>query len=186
MRQAQVGALPVVTVTLLLAPWVEETLRFSLDLGQWRTIGLAFLLGSFVVATLSDLKRLSAQREFLEVWVLFTLGVLAYDLVVLAMDEVAWSLWPVVAIKWGLILVLGLLSWQPTGALFKLARADVFASAAAASLLSPLLVLLFWVALKVFAVVLRPVLARGRPYWPFMPVVSAATVAVLVPGLLLP
>lgn len=165
---------------LLLAPWLDEALRFSLELGQWRTLGLAFLLGSFTVATLSDLKRLSAQREFFEVWVVFTLGVLAYDVAQSGMRD--WALWQTVALKWGIIAGLGLLSWQRVGPIFRLARADVFACTAAAALLTPLLVLLFWVVLKVLALVLQPVLARGRPYWPFMPVVTGAVIVVLAAG----
>jgi hypothetical protein len=41
--------------------------------------GLAFLLGSFTVATWSDLKRLCAQREFVEIWLLFALAMLGHD-----------------------------------------------------------------------------------------------------------
>ena len=44
---------------------------------SWQPLGLAFLLGSFTVATLSDLRRLSAQREFVEVWWLFIVAVKA-------------------------------------------------------------------------------------------------------------
>src|ERR1700736_5808963 len=44
-------------------PWVGQAFDLSLALSNWRQLGLAFLLGSFAVATWSDLKRLSAQRE---------------------------------------------------------------------------------------------------------------------------
>lgn len=171
-------------MVVLVAPWVEEVLSFSLELTQAQTLGLAFLLGSFTVATLSDLKRLSAQREFLEIWVLFTLGVLAYDVVLSGTN--AWALWQLVAVKWGVILVLGLLSWQHVGGIFKLARADVFACTAAAALLSPLLIVAFWIVLKLAALVLRPLLQRGHGPWPFMPVVSVAVVIVLVLALFVP
>ncbi len=160
--------------------WTDAVLDLSLGLGTWPELGLAFLLGSFVVATLSDLKRLSAQREFLEVWVLFTLGALAYQVWVSWAD--GWHLWQVVAIKWGLIVVLGVLSWQKVGPIFRLARADVFACMAAAALLPPLLVLAFWALLKLVALGLKPILARGRPYWPFMPVVTVAVIVTLVAG----
>lgn len=164
--------------------WMEAVLEVSPELGRWPTLGIAFLLGSFTVATLSDLKRLSAQREFLEVWVLFTGAILAFNIWETA--SLGWDLWQVVAIKWGLILVLGLFSWQGVGGIFNLARADVFACTATAALLSPLLILVFWVLLKLTALVLRPILARGRPYWPFMPVVSVATLIVLAAAVLLP
>lgn len=171
-------------MVLLVAPWVEEVLAFSLELTQAQTLGLAFLLGSFAVATLSDLKRLSAQREFLEIWVLFTAGVLAYDLTTTGMA--GWVLWQVLAVKWGLILVLGLLSWQHVGGIFRLARADVFACTAAAALLSPLLVVAFWIVLKVGAFALRPLLQRGHGPWPFMPVVTLAVLIVLGVALFVP
>lgn len=171
-------------MVLLLAPWLEEVLAVSLDLTQAQTIGLAFLLGSFAVATLSDLKRLSAQREFLEIWVLFTLGVLTYDAVTTWMA--GWSMWQVPALKWGLIATLAVFSWQRVGGIFHLARADVWACTAAAALLSPLLVLAFWIVLKLVALVLRPLLQRGHGPWPFMPVVSVAVVLVLAVGLFVP
>jgi hypothetical protein len=49
-------------------------------------------------------------------------------------------------------------------------------------LLSPALVVLFYVEAKLIALVVGPVLARGRGYWPFMPVVSLATVGILLLG----
>ncbi len=171
-------------MVLLAAPWVEEVLAFPPELAEAQAFGLAFLLGSFAVATLSDLKRLSAQREFLEVWVLFTLGLLAYDVTVSGLD--GWALWQAVTVKWVLITALGLMSWHKIGPLFRLARADVFACTAAAALLSPLLIVLFWLVLKVAALGLRPLLARGRAQWPFMPVVSLATVVVFALGFLEP
>lgn len=166
------------------AAWVSELFRFSLDLAQPQLLGLAFLLGSFTVATLSDLKRLSAQREFLEAWVLFTVGVFAYD--VFTVWQAGWALWQVTAAKWGLISVLGVLSWQKVGVVFRLARADVFACTAAAALLAPLLVIGFWLVLKVVAAGLRPLLARGKGHWPFMPVVTVSVIVVMAAGLLAP
>ena len=62
------------------APWLKEAFDLSLNLTHGRQLGLAFLLGSFSVATWSDLKRLSAQREFLEIWLVFLVGMLGYDL----------------------------------------------------------------------------------------------------------
>lgn len=164
----------------MVGAWVEETFQVSLALTEWQTLGLAFLLGSFAVATLSDLKRLSAQREFLEIWVVFTVGVLVYD--AFTLWRAGWALWQAGAIKWGVIVLLGVLSWERVGVLFRLARADVWACAAAVALLSPVLVVAFWVVLKGFALVLRPLLQRGRGPWPFMPVVSAATLVVLGVG----
>lgn len=166
------------------AAWVDEVFRLSLEFTQPQLIGLAFLLGSFAVASLSDLKRLSAQREFLEVWVLFGLGVLVYDGVTLW--QAGWELWQVAAAKWGVIAVLATLSWERVGVVFSLARADVWACVAAASLLAPLLVIGFWLVLKLVAAVARPLLARGAGPWPFMPVVTLSVLVVMTGGLLAP
>lgn len=168
----------------MVATWVEELFQISLQLTTAQLLGLAFLLGSFTVATLSDLKRLSAQREFLEAWVLFALGVFAYDAFTLWQD--GWALWQVPAIKWTLIAVLAALSWQPVGVLFRLARADVWACVAAAALLSPVLVVGFWIVLKVVAAGLKPLLARGKAHWPFMPVVTVSVIVVGAAGLVAP
>ena len=54
--------------------------------------------------------------------------------------------------------------------------------AAAASLLNPPLVVVFYLGARLLAVVLAPLLSRGRRFYPFMPVVSLATLAVLLLG----
>lgn len=166
------------------AEWISELFRLSLEFTQAQLLGLAFLLGTFAVASLSDLKRLSAQREFLEVWVLFAIGVFAYDGFTLWQAD--WLLWQVPAAKWLAIATLAVLSWQRVGVVFHLARADVWACVAAASLLAPLLVIGFWLVLKLVAAVARPLLARGVGPWPFMPVVSISVVLVAAAGLLAP
>jgi hypothetical protein len=153
-------------------------LTMALQLSHWQQLGLAFLLGSFAVATWSDLKYLAAQREFVEVWLLFLAAALGYD---------AWRGWrelgpDATVLKWALIAGLSVLSLRRVGVLFRLAWGDVAALAAAASLLPPLLVVALYGAAKLFALALGPALARGRPSWPFMPVVSLATLAVLALG----
>ncbi len=167
-----------------MAAWVNEVFSLSLEFTQPQMLGLAFLLGSFAVASLSDLKRLSAQREFLEVWVLFGLGVLAYD--GFTLWQQAWLMWQVPAAKWAAVTILAVLSWERVGVVFRLARADVWACIAAASLLSPLLVLGFWIVLKVVAAGFRPILARGGGPWPFMPVVTVSVILVGLAGLIAP
>jgi hypothetical protein len=163
-----------------LPAWVEKVFTLSLELSQWRQLGLAFLLGSFAVATLSDLRRLSAQQEFVEIWVLFLLGMLAYDLRDLYVGTDADRM---LLAKWGLILVLSVLSLHRVGVLFRLAFGDVAALAAAASLLTPALIVILFLAAKCIAAVLGPILSRGRAYYPFMPVVTLATLLVLALGL---
>jgi hypothetical protein len=158
--------------------WLKEA-GLALQLDLWQQFGLAFLLGSFSVATLSDLKRLSAQREFVEIWLVFVLAMLALD-VFHAYLGPASAL--TVGIKWALIAVLSLLSWRRVGVLFRLAPGDVAALAAAASLLTPALVAVFYLVAKGIALIIGPLLRRGRPVWPFMPVVSLATLAVVALG----
>ena len=163
--------------------WVGQALDLSLTLSYWRQLGLAFLLGSFAVATWSDLKRLSAQREFLEIWLAFLAGMLAVDVYDAWFREAAWQ---VPAVKWGLIVLFSLVSLERLPLpyrLFRLAPADVAALAAAASLLAPILVILFYLAAKLLSKLIGPLLRRGR-YYPFMPVVSLATVGVLAVALL--
>ncbi len=159
---------------------LEKALTYSLQLSSWQQLGLAFLLGSFTVATLSDLKHLSAQREFLEVWLLFLLGVLGFELYDLHAGRADPT---TLALKWGLIAVLSVLSLAKVGLLFRLAIADVAALAAAACLLPPVLILLFYGLAKLLSWPAARVLWSGRPVYPFMPVVSLATLAVLAVGL---
>jgi hypothetical protein len=162
--------------------WAEG-MTLALELAPWQQFGLAFLLGSFAVATWSDLKHLSAQREFVEIWLLFLGAVLAFDAWHARQADAAWE---TPGLKWGLIAVFSVLSWRRVGVLFRLAPADVAALAAAASLLPPALVVLFYLAAKVIALGLAPLLARGKPFWPFMPVVTLATLAALALGWLVP
>jgi hypothetical protein len=164
--------------------WLQESLSPELRLLPWQQFGLAFLLGSFAVATLSDLKRLSAQREFLEIWLLFLVVILGLDVYEAGVSQsVAWQR---IAVKWGLIALFSLLSFRQVGVLFRLAFGDVAALAAAASLLSPALIVLFYVCARILAYVVAPLLRRNdRQVWPFMPVVALATLAMLGLALLL-
>jgi hypothetical protein len=161
--------------------WLQETCTLSLRLSHGQQLGLAFLLGSFAVATWSDLKYLSAQREFLEVWLFVVVCAFGYDCWRAHQGEIQG---PSVVFKWALIGVLSLISLREVGYLFRLARGDVAALAAAAGLLPPLLIVILFVFAKAISYVLAPVLLRGRNVYPFMPVVSAATLLVLVLGLL--
>lgn len=135
---------------------------------------LFFLLGSQAVAGLSDLRRMSAQREFMEIWIIFVFVVLLID---------AWRVWQQDAdwllhlVKWGLVAAAGILSWQPVGVLFRLARGDVWAIVAVACLFNPLFIVIYVVVLKISDLALKPVLrafGSGGSY-PFIPVVILAT-----------
>src|SRR5271154_6121278 len=96
----------------MILPFRLEEMNIALELTPWQQFGLAFLLGSFAVATWSDLKYLSAQREFLEVWLFFLACVLLYDV-----RQAFWGDRDVSAllIKWCLIVLLSLLSAEQAG-----------------------------------------------------------------------
>jgi hypothetical protein len=151
----------------------------ALDLSQWEVYGLFFLLGSFAVATLSDVKHMSAQREFMDVWWIVALVLLGVQLwrAQFAPDA------PLI-VKWVLVGLFGLLSHRAIGLWLRLATADVAACVAAAMLLSPGLVLAFFLLLKLLSWPMSKLLARGKPAYPFMPVITLATIAILAIGFL--
>lgn len=150
-----------------------------LTLARFQLYGLIFLLGSFSVATLSDLKHMSAQREFTEIWALFFLSFLGYDIYIGYTQGADWILYA----KWGLIGLFAIAGF--TGVLFNVALGDMFASLAVVALLPPPFILFFILALKIFQLVLGPFLKVGfgkKRSYPFLPVVSAATVSTLILG----
>jgi len=147
-------------------------LAIDLSLGQYQLYGLIFLIGSFSVATLSDLRRMSAQVEFTEVWTIFILIFFVVDLV----------LWKNsnhidVFLKWMLILVFLLISDMRIGFLFKMAKGDLLACASVLILLPFFLGILFLILLKLFDLMMRPILrhAGAKGAYPFMPVVFITT-----------
>lgn len=156
----------------------------ALDIGYWMhpplvepyTYGLFFLLGSFTVAALSDVRRMSAQSEFLHVWVIVVVALLLLDVYQLRVEPVDRFL-----VKWAAIFTLCVLSYKHVGVLFRLEWGDVSAMAAVCGLLSPLLVVIFFVILKGVDLVMRPFLRQwGREgAYPFMPVVTASTFVTL-------
>lgn len=151
--------------------WLADLL--ALDLSSMQVYALFFLLGSFTVAALSDVKHLSAQREFVEVWGIFTAVLLLVHL-----WDLEWS--PDVAfwVKWGLLTLVCVASIDRVGWLFRLAPGDVFAMAAAMSLLSPVLIVVFVVALKLASWPVMKLTARGNAY-PFLPVITVGTMGIL-------
>ena len=151
----------------------------SWELSPWEVYGLFFLLGSFAVATLSDVKHMSAQREFMDVWWAFAAVILAVQLYAADFAPQAPFF-----VKWALVLLLGILCHRAVGAWLRLATADVAAVVAAAALFPPLLVLAYFALLKVLAWPAAWLLARGKPAYPFMPGVTAATLLVISLALL--
>lgn len=136
---------------------------------------LWFLLGSFTVATLSDLKHLSAQKEFLQIWLLFVLIVFVTDIYYhyyLKQDIIY------LVLKWTLIFVFMPLYFHYYG---KIAWGDIFAKMAACSLLSPVFVVVFIVFINIIDRITRGLwqkCGRGQ-FYPFMPVIFLTTVILL-------
>jgi len=132
---------------------------------------LWFLLGSFTVATLSDLKHLSAQKEFLEVWVLFVLAMLGTDIYFhyFILENVFY-----LSVKWGLIFIFLPLYFHYFR---KIAWGDIFAKMAACSLFSPLLIIVFVILVRIVDFLTRFIWKRyGRAgVYPFMPVILLTT-----------
>jgi hypothetical protein len=139
--------------------------------------GLLFLLGSFTVASLSDIKRMAAQKEFAQVWLVFIAAVFLYDFYRIAEIHLAYF-----TVKWILIGLFALVSWRHIGIVLSLSEMDVTAACAVMSLLAPLLVACYYLVLVVFNILLKPALRRFGDgiSMPFMPVVFAATVVMLI------
>jgi hypothetical protein len=154
-------------------------LDFSMD--QLQLYGLAFLLGSYSVATLSDVKRMSAQSEFVSIWAVITIGLFVIDVYLMGINSLAWEIFTV---KWLVIVLFSLISHERVGLYFRLATGDVVAIMAAAALLTPLLVVLLYILLKVVDVIMAPGLASfgTKTAYPFMPVIFVATIIVLLIG----
>ncbi len=152
----------------------------SLSLSNFQLYGLIFLLGSFSVASLSDLKRMSAQREFLEIWLLFSLVFLGNDIFIGYTEGADLTIY----IKWGLIGVFLILWFFKV--ILKTAVGDALACVAVMSLLTPLFIIIFLIFLKLSEALMGPLLKAmfgGKDSYPFLPVVSIATIITLIVGL---
>lgn len=142
---------------------------------QLQLYGLVFLLGSFTVASLSDLKRMAAQKDFAEVWAAFTILFLLYDLH--HIDQLAPTS---VIIKWAAVLAFIVASLKYTTYWFTLSPMDIAAACAVMSLLDYRHVILYYFILVIFKEIMNPVLKRfgDAGAYPFLPVVLVSTVVV--------
>jgi hypothetical protein len=140
--------------------------------------GLVFLIGSLTVASLSDLKRMAAQREFAEVWLLFTLCFFGYDLYHSYQEA---SNITFIA-KWAMIAIFAIFSWKYFGIILSLSEMDLTASFAVMSLLSPIFILGFYLLLIAFKTILTPILKKFGDglSMPFLPVILTATTTLII------
>jgi len=163
-----------------LVPWITP------NFGTWQLLGMAFVLGNFFTATADDLDHMASTKGFLKTWTLIVIVVLGLDI-----GDLLWGgynfnrdMVPFI-VKWVLLMVLCILSHMNVGAIFKLATGDVLAIACAGALLSPILILFFFLILKLIDLVEKPLLRKfgdGDAY-PFMPVVFTSYAILLLIGL---
>ncbi|MFH0861205.1 MAG: hypothetical protein V1921_08380 [Candidatus Altiarchaeota archaeon] len=142
---------------------------------QIQILGLVFLLGSLTVAALSDIRRMSAQRDFAEVWA-------AYTLVVLLYDAVTYSGEMMVIVKWLMIVAFFVIVTKFLGNRVSLSIMDLAAVAAVSSMLSPQLILAYYVILLFSKELLNPLLRKfgDGGAVPFLPVVWLSTVGIAI------
>jgi hypothetical protein len=144
---------------------------------QLQFYGFLFLLGSFTVASLSDLKRMAAQKEFAEVWVLFALVFLGYDFYRLASIPIE-----VFIAKWSMIIIFAVFSWRFFGVILSLSEMDLTAACAAMALMNPVYILGYYITLVFLKIIFRPILNRFGDgiSMPFLPVILMATTLILL------
>ena len=151
------------------------SLLTDFSLSQFQIYAAVFIMGSFSVATLSDLKHMSAQSEFLEVWLIIVLAIGAYDgYRILKLD----ADYTPIALKWGIIFLFSMLSHEYVGVYAKVATGDMLACIAAASVLTAGMALLFFIVLKIIDLITRPFISplfgSGSAY-PFMSAVFVSS-----------
>jgi len=148
----------------------------ALQLTPIQIYGLVFLLGSFTVSSLSDFRRMAAQKDFAEVWILFTLGGFIYDIIIMSNTSPLGLL-----IKWGFILFFAVVASNPKLYL-RLSIMDVAAIAALFSMLNLIELGLAAILLAVLNEVMTPLLkhyGQGAAY-PFLPVVWLVNLIIII------
>ena len=137
---------------------------------------LVFLLGSYSVAALSDLRRMAAQSDFAEVWVAVSGFLFSVDVYLLLSGAL-----PVESfiIKWVAILALSMVALLMRSA--SIAPMDVAAAAATAAALPPASAALYFVFIAVVGELLSPVLRRfgSDGAYPFLPAVFVSSAIVV-------
>jgi hypothetical protein len=137
--------------------------------------GLVFLLGSLTVSSLSDLRRLAAQKDFSEIWGFFTILLLTAD-VYFTLD--GQSNPTAVAVKWTMIFIF---IAATTTHYFNISTMDVTAVTALLSLLNPLEILLALILILLTAELLKPILKQFSEAgaYPFLPIVLITNTIIL-------
>ncbi len=159
-------------VELVFEDWLEFTME------PMQIYGLFFILGSYSVATLSDLKRMSAQSEFVSVWAIIAIALFVVDVYLVGTDKMDMNMF---IVKWLLIVGFSILCHEKVGVIFHLATGDVVAMMAVVALLGPVGVIFFYVIVKVVDIITRPIWRQfgTETAYPFMPVIFLTTLIVL-------
>ena len=149
---------------------------FVLKISTIQIYLLWFLLGSFTVATLSDIRRLSAQKEFLEIWALFVLAMFATDFYY---NDYLVQIPVYLVLKWGLILIFIPLYFH---FYHKVAWGDVSAKMAACSLLPPFFIIIFIVLIRIVEWATKRFWLKYRKgrFYPFMPIIFFSTLMLII------
>lgn len=153
--------------------FITETLALRLNIYQ--IYGLLFLLGSLTVSSISDLKNMAAQKEFLQIWLAFTgiMFVLDFSPGIFSLDFSGGNI-----LKWGLILGLCIISYSDQGFIFNLSKMDAAAIAAVLSLFNIPLIIVFFPLLKLISLFEKPLIKSGNKY-PFLPVILTGVSIIL-------
>ncbi|MFC2163340.1 hypothetical protein ACFLRF_06630 [Candidatus Altiarchaeota archaeon] len=159
---------------------IIQTFNYTLD-PVIQISGLLYLLGSLTVSSLSDLRRLAAQKDFSEVWGAFTILLLTLDMYLLLIGSI-----PGIALllKWALILSFTVLT--TTGKIFRISTMDVTAITALLALLNPAEILLAGLILLLANELLHPFLKKfgEAGAYPFLPVVFTVNLLLITYHLL--
>ena len=126
--------------------------------------GLGFMLVTLLLASFSDLRRMTIKAEYMTMWIGLTVLMLLYDY---------FSGSQYILIKWGMIILLGILSYEKSGKIFKLAKSDVVAISAVCSVISFIYIIPFYLILLVVnSLGSWPLGIFGKKNsYPFMPVI---------------
>ncbi|MCX6695228.1 MAG: hypothetical protein NTU61_02895 [Candidatus Altiarchaeota archaeon] len=140
--------------------------------------GLIFLLGSFTVASLSDLRRMAAQQDFAEVWAVYAGLMFFYDLYLSMTGAMPAT---VLAAKWLIILAFAVTATNQK-IHFNISLMDIAAITALISTLTPAYIIATLILLLITGELLNPIL---KPFgqagaYPYLPVVLTTTILVLL------
>ncbi|MCK4634286.1 MAG: hypothetical protein KAT37_00250 [Candidatus Aenigmarchaeota archaeon] len=135
--------------------------------------GLGFMFFTLLVASVSDLRKMTIKAEFMTMWICFSILMLWHDYT--AGMEFLWF-------KWLLIIILGTLSWKGLGKIFSLARADVIAISAVCSVLElPYIIFFYIILVLVNKIGLYPLKLFGKKgKYPFMPVIWFSLLIIII------